>query len=321
MHIQSVDLGGSLSELYDTYAAATADFPGPLMSRKLYEWLLRVGGSGARTEAWAAVEDGKVVGCFGLIFPQLDNTHLANVFALAVQPEHRRRGVGSALLAHAGDRARADNRRLLIGEAPAEGTGAALSAARGFTVSLREARRTLDLRTADWDALRAMSPQVDGYRLERFSGPAPEDLLADLATLMGGMNDAPQGEDIQDMHFDAERMRVMEAGVVTSGSHCYTTIARRTSDGAPAGYTRIYLEADRSDGWGRQGDTTVLAEHRGHRLGLLLKVSNTVWLHESEPHLDQIVTWNATSNAHMLAINEAMGFTLLDEWNIWQLPL
>lgn len=65
----------------------------------------------------------------------------------------------------------------------------------------------------------------------------------------------------------------------------------------------------------------VLREHRGHRLGLLLKLTNLLWLREREPHLERIITWNATSNGPMLAINEAMGFELLDEWNEWRLAL
>jgi hypothetical protein len=65
----------------------------------------------------------------------------------------------------------------------------------------------------------------------------------------------------------------------------------------------------------------VLGPHRGHRLGLLLKVANLLRLHEREPRIDRIITWNATSNSHMLDINRAMGFELLDEWNTWQFPL
>jgi hypothetical protein len=48
---------------------------------------------------------------------------------------------------------------------------------------------------------------------------------------------------------------------------------------------------------------------------------NLLWLRESEPHLDRVITWNAGTNVHMLAINEAMGFRLLDEWHTWRLEL
>lgn len=54
---------------------------------------------------------------------------------------------------------------------------------------------------------------------------------------------------------------------------------------------------------------------------MVLKVSNLLWFREMEPDVERIITWNATSNAHMLAINEAMGFELIDEWNAWQLDV
>jgi hypothetical protein len=188
-----------------------------------------------------------------------------------------------------------------------------------MTVSVQEARRTLDLRTADWPALEAMLPEVAGYHLERFVGPADPSLLPDLAALMDGMNDAPRDADIEDMKFDLDRIRAREEDMSLRGCTCYTMIARRVSDGAAAGYTRIYLDAARSDGWAGQADTTVLREHRGHRLGLLLKIANLLWVRDREPGVERIITWNATSNAHMLAINEAMGFELLDEWTEWRL--
>ncbi|MFD9945119.1 GNAT family N-acetyltransferase [Nonomuraea sp. NPDC059023] len=318
MTIQQVDLDGPLDEVYAAYRAATGHRPGPVMSQRHYEWLMRRGDAGSRVEAWAAVEDGRIVGGLGLQYPLLDNTHLVVVFEAFVVPGHRRRGIGRALYEHTKERVRAEGRRLLVGETEKTGSGAAFIAAMGGQVVLPEARRTLDLRKADWPAIRAMLPRAEGYHVERFTGPAPEKLLADLAHLIGGMNDAPRGADIEEMRFDTDRMRAFEASIVPSGGDSYAMIARRTSDGAPAGYTRIYIEADRSDGWARQADTTVLAAHRGRRLGLLLKVANLLWLRECEPQVEQVVTWNATSNRHMLAINEAMGFELLDEWNTWQ---
>ncbi|MFI6294391.1 GNAT family N-acetyltransferase [Nonomuraea sp. NPDC050790] len=318
MTIQRIDLAAPLDEVYTAYRAATADRPGPAMSRPHYEWILRKGDSGALTEAWAVIEDGQVAGAVGLQYPTRDNTHLVEVFELFVVPGHRRRGLATALFEHVKKRSRAEGRRLLVGETEKTGSGAAFIAAMGGQVVLPEARRTLDLRKVDWEAVGDLMRPTEDYVIERFTGPAPERLLPDMAHLMGGMNDAPRGEDIEELRFDVERMREFEAAMVPSGSDAYTLIARRASDSAPAGYTRIYLEADRSDGWARQADTTVLAEHRGHGLGMLLKAANLQWLRSAEPHLEQVITWNATSNRHMLAINEALGFELLDEWSTWQ---
>ena len=53
----------------------------------------------------------------------------------------------------------------------------------------------------------------------------------------------------------------------------------------------------------------MLPEHRGHRLGALLKVANLRQAVQHEPQLEAVHTWNADSNAPMLAVNVAMGFT------------
>ncbi|MGW2159294.1 GNAT family N-acetyltransferase [Nonomuraea sp. NPDC001699] len=324
MHIQPIDFdrpGELMTGLYDAYLAAHAHEPGPKLSLLRLSVIARLGPPGDRVETWVLTDGGEVAGGYSLALPQHDNRHMGWIFPLVVRPELRGRGLGTQLFEHALGRMRAHGRTLLLTETPTTGVGARFARAHGMTVALQEARRTLDLRTADWDALRGMLPEVPGYTVERFAGPAGPELLADLATVMSGMNDAPRDADVQDMTFSLDRLRLREERVTVGGETCYTMIARRDSDGAPAGYTRIYLAADRSDGWGHQTDTTVLREHRGHRLGLLLKISNLLWLREREPHLERIITWNATSNTHMLAINEAMGFELLDEWDEWRLTV
>lgn len=323
MRIQPIDLDADelISGLHSAYVAATTDDPGPRISLARFRRVCCTPTPGERPEAWAIVEEGEVVGGYALSLSTFDNLHKASVFPLTVRPEHQGRGLGSALLDHALDRMRTLGRSLLLTETPVLGGGARFARAHGMTVALTEARRTLDLRKTDWPALERLLPEAEGYSLERWIGPAPEELLPDLAALMNGMNDAPRDNGLRDVTFTPDVLRVRDELVPVSGQTCYSVIARRDSDGAPAGYTRVYLDADRSDPWGEQSDTTVLKEHRGHRLGLLLKLTNLFWLRDREPHLERVITWNATSNAHMLAINEAMGFELLDEWTQWRLPL
>ncbi|WP_188196503.1 GNAT family N-acetyltransferase [Nonomuraea sp. SYSU D8015] len=325
MTFQPIDLerpGELIAGLHDAYVEAHSHYPGPLFSLPLFRRMVAIDRPGWRHELWVEpAEDGEVVGGYGLSLPQLDNTHMGSLFPLVVRPARRGRGLGTALFEHAVGRMRAHGRRLLLAETPVTGVGARFARARGMTVGIVETRRTLDLRKADWPALERMVPQVDGYSLEQWTGPARPELLPDLAALMNGMNDAPRSADVEEQNFSLERVRSNEESILSGGETCYTTIARRDADGAPAAFTRINLNADRSDGWGIQVDTMVLREHRGHRLGLLVKLANLLRLREREPHLERIITWNATSNAHMLAINEALGFELLDEWYEWQLPL
>ncbi|MCK2219954.1 GNAT family N-acetyltransferase [Actinomadura sp. ATCC 31491] len=340
MSIQPIPLGQDeslVADLHDAYVAANAHDPGPLMALPRFRQSFGVERPDQRVELWAVTEgggqghgqgggqsggqDGKVAGGYGLGLPLLDNTQAAVLYPLVVRPERRGRGLGGELFAHAVGRARAHGRRLLFTETPSTGVGARFARAHGMTTSVSEARRTLDLRTADWAALEAMVPRVPGYSLEQWVGPAGPEWLDDLVTLLDGMNDAPRDAAVEASAYTPERVRERELSVAAGGQTCYTTIARRDADGAPAAYTRIFLRADRADGWGGQADTAVLREHRGHRLGLLVKLANLLWLREREPHLERVITWNATSNAHMLAINEAMGFRLLDEWHTWRLEL
>ncbi|MFG1943691.1 GNAT family N-acetyltransferase [Nonomuraea sp. NPDC048826] len=321
MLIQRIETDELVVGLYETYMAGMADVPAPLWQQPRFGAQVTEGSPGSRVEAWAVVEDGRVVAGYGLGFPHYDNPHLAGLFPLVVHPERRRRGLGTALLDHAVGRAREEGRTLLLGDTPVTGPGAAFAAARGWTVTVKEARRVLDLGKADWDGLARMTPGIDGYLLERWTGPAGEDLLPVLAATLDGMNDAPRDVGVEPARLPLERVRAGEERMPRAGEDCYNILARRASDGAPAGITRVFLDADRSTRWGYQGDTTVLKEHRGHRLGLALKLATLFWLREREPQIDRIVTWNAVSNRHMLAINEAMGYELLDEWHEWRLPL
>ena len=55
----------------------------------------------------------------------------------------------------------------------------------------------------------------------------------------------------------------------------------------------------------------MLREHRGHRLGLLLKAEMMRWLAEAEPQIATIDTDNAESNRHMIAVNERLGYRVV----------
>jgi GNAT superfamily N-acetyltransferase len=57
-----------------------------------------------------------------------------------------------------------------------------------------------------------------------------------------------------------------------------------------------------------QESTVVLPAHRGHRLGMLVKAVNLQAHARLRPDTRRIYTWNNEDNAHMLAINVALGF-------------
>ena len=91
-------------------------------------------------------------------------------------------------------------------------------------------------------------------------------------------------------------------------------------DGDPAGYTELGVVHARPV-LGDQGDTVVVAAHRGHRLGRWLKAANLLATVAAHPELRFVNTFNAESNPWMLSINEAMGFRPQDQWHDFQLAL
>jgi hypothetical protein len=70
-----------------------------------------------------------------------------------------------------------------------------------------------------------------------------------------------------------------------------------------------------------QGDTIVLREHRGHRLGMLLKLANLDHLQRLAPGHPSVTTYNAEENRHMLSVNEDVGFVAWGYEGAWQKEL
>jgi hypothetical protein len=70
-----------------------------------------------------------------------------------------------------------------------------------------------------------------------------------------------------------------------------------------------------------QDDTLVLQEHRGNKLGLLIKVANMERLTEQFPDARVIYTWNAPENRYLLTVNQQLGFRTAGVTGIWQKEL
>jgi GNAT superfamily N-acetyltransferase len=90
--------------------------------------------------------------------------------------------------------------------------------------------------------------------------------------------------------------------------------------GRLAGFTSLSVppEIDRTVA---QRDTLVRREHRGHRLGMVLKLANLAEVQRRMPGHPAVITFNAEENRHMLNVNEAVGFVPIGYEGAWRRDL
>lgn len=159
------------------------------------------------------------------------------------------------------------------------------------------------------EALAEAKRHAADYELVVWEGPADDAMLAGLATLKQRMStDAPAGDlTVVETVWDAGRMRRFEERLLLT-SRLFRAAARHKETGTVVALNELVVERSNEDGFVDQWDTIVAPEHRGHRLGMLVKAANIVAVREATPQAPAIVTWNAEENRHMLAVNEALGF-------------
>ena len=179
-------------------------------------------------------------------------------------------------------------------------------------------RTTLARRRAD-----AERHAGDDYRIHLWTGPTPERWLADQA--MPEHADEHRCADRRAR--GARRTRGTRIGCATT-TPCtpagprliLTAAAEHVATGTLAAFTQLGVPADVTRPV-TQEDTLVLREHRGHRLGMLLKVANLQYLEEVAPGHPCVLTWNAEENRAMLDVNEAVGFVPIGYEGAWRKDL
>jgi GNAT superfamily N-acetyltransferase/RimJ/RimL family protein N-acetyltransferase len=297
-------------------AADAADDPcGPPMTlRRLHGWLAH---PFAPTELWVAegAAAGGIRGWCLLRLPDRENLD-RGLLDLFVHPASRRGGIGGALLRHTAERAAAHGRSALAAEALQDSAGAAFAAAVGATPGLVEARRVLALGEIPAGRIAVLREQAAraaaGYSLVSWQGRTPDRYLAGFAEVLNAANDMPRDVGEEEEVWDAERVREQVDGLrARRGSNVYTIAALHTASGEMSALTDVEADPE-SPQWGFQLLTAVTRPHRGHRLGLLVKTAMLEWLAVAEPRLERIVTGNAAVNQHMIAINEQLGYELLE---------
>jgi GNAT superfamily N-acetyltransferase len=258
-------------------------------------------------------------GWYWMELPDRENLNRA-ILILMVHPRARDGGVARDLARHAAHRARESGRTIIEAVAFQGAPMDAFWQAMGARPTQLEARRVLDVRKfppghfarIEEDA----APAAAGYSLVTWTGVTPEQWLTGVAAILNAMNDAPHSEGTEDAEWDADRVRERaDSSHIRMGVRSYSVAAIHDATGDMAALTQIEVDPDTAE-WGHQGLTAVTRPHRGHRLGLLIKAAMLDWLTDAEPKIERIETGNDSTNKHMIAVNEALGYEVFEP--LWQ---
>ena len=278
--------------------------------------------------------DGRMVARSWIRCEQQDNLASA-LLHVDVLNDFTGRGIGRALMAHIEAAAVADGRYVLMTFTehpagfdadgpdvlkPVTGSGAVPVSARAVRFAqragyqLEQVERFSSLAMPpDPDLLDALEREAlakaEPYELISWTDHCPDEYVEQLAVLMSRMStDAPTGGlSYEEETWDVARVRNVEETWKEAGNVSLVTAARHRDGGELAAYSVLELSPGKP--WlANQDDTLVAASHRGHRLGMLVKIRNLRRLLADHPAVERVTTFNAAENDHMLAINIALGF-------------
>jgi GNAT superfamily N-acetyltransferase len=264
-----------------------------------------------------AIDGREMVGAGLLTRTLKENLHSAMAFAWT-RPDRTREGIGRRVVSELEVIASGDGRTTIQSEAylPPGGSAAAepFAAAMGYAVASRESIKELTLTdfVARRDALAAEAGAADGYRIITFDTVCPDEHLESFGRLLGMlMTEVPLGElDLEASEWTPERIRGAEQRQVDIGRHVHTAMAI-TPDGEVAGVSDVRVDDD-DPVHGQVGITIVDPAHRGHRLGLALKLATHNLAVATYPELVTLDTSNAEVNTWMNAVNEALGYRTIE---------
>ncbi|GIG38325.1 GNAT family N-acetyltransferase [Cellulomonas phragmiteti] len=275
-----------------------------------------------------------VLGAVTVVMPRHDNTHLAYV-QLQVRPGHERQGIGTALLRRAEQVMVRHGRHTAAawsghapepppgpgvldaptgaGRVPADAPAVRFALRHGFRLEQVARHSVLALPgdpAARADLLAdARAHAGPDYRTHTWWDDVPDGWLDALAVLWTRMStDAPSADyDIGEDRWDAARVRHHLRQHQQQHLRALLTAAEHVPTGTLAAFTVLVVPATDVP-FAFQEDTLVLRDHRGRRLGMLVKAINLDAYAARRPGVRRLHTWNAQENAHMLAVNVALGY-------------
>jgi GNAT superfamily N-acetyltransferase len=266
--------------------------------------------------AYAAFDGEEMVGIGFLVLPFADNTNMSWI-GVAVAPEQRRRGIGSALVDHFVKLTADAGRDVVLADSSIDFARRddhpyrRFAEKHGFALANVEIRRILELPIPE-SQLQAWAddaaPHHSEYRLETFVNDVPDELLESYCYLLNQLIvDTPTGDiDFEPMAITPEAFKERVAKTKEQGRTVYTTVAIDASGEAVAHTVLAVPSGDEPNI--HQWATLVRADHRGHRLGFACKVRNLRAVQAAHPDRTRVFTCNAETNEAMVGINELMGF-------------
>jgi GNAT superfamily N-acetyltransferase len=321
IEIRDVDLDdeSQLKRWYDAWAASQAARPpGMIESWENARVAMPRRHPDFRVDLFAATDGDEVVGAGLVNLPLHDNLTVAYA-EISTHPDHRRRGVGAAVLAEVERRSAAAGRERVLAEVftPPGGTspGVAFAEAHGYTVANREGMKALEVTGSEplWAALEEQAAAALGdHQILVWRDVVPDEYVEQMCVLLGQfMSLVPQGDlDLEDGDWTVERFRAAEQRRIEIGAAVFLAVAV-APDGSlvAANELRLHTHDPRV---AHISITMVLPDHRGHRLGLATKLGTHRAVRAAFPECGLVVTSNADANDHMNAINEAMGYRVLE---------
>lgn len=290
--------------------------------------------------AWAVVLDGAFVGRVGVDLPLEEGSRSA-YWLVELLASHHGRGIGSSGYELVERSARAQGRTVLQSwaqhpdapgprlEAPTgfgsipEDRAARFYLRHGYTLEQIERQSALDLAASEGTVARLLAEAeaaAVGYRVEQWILPTPPQYIDGYAWVKSRMStDVPAAAlEFDEEKWDADRIRRHEQRYLDAGRIVQVTTAVHEASGTVVAFNELALGVDAS-GPSHQEDTLVLREHRGHKLGQLVKCAGlTTWRRDIAPLSPKVITYNAEENRPMLDINEAIGFTPVAYDGAWK---
>lgn len=251
-------------------------------------------------------EDGAAVAGGTAELPLRDNTRFAYLDVFTA-PEHRRHGHGSAVVDALEAIGRDADRSILWVEAvwetdAVDPASQAFAEAAGFSLDIMDALRELPL-----PATLPASKVAEGYTIHTWRDGCPDRWIEGYTDLRRLINEeAPSGDaGLENEFWDVARTRSEEEMWARQGRTPQVSIAV-SDDDEVVGHTQLLFSSDSTNVF--QWDTLVLPTHRGHGLGLALKVATMQAADDLLEGRRRIITYNAAGNEAMIRVNERLGF-------------